>query len=251
MCLILLALDVVPERPWLLLGNRDEFHARPTADAAVWAGAPAVIGGRDREAGGSWLAVSRSGRFAAVTNVRSGIPARGPRSRGDLVADFVRGADAPEPYANAIFARRDDYGAFNLVVGNGAAAWGVSSVKHEPWRLAPGIHVLSNGAPEVRWPKTERLRADFGTLLKSGKMQDAALLDLLGDSSMPADGQLPDTGVGLDLERVLAPVFIRGERYGTRASTLTYARDDGTMVLHERRFGPLGAALGESRLTIS
>lgn len=248
MCLILLALDCVPERPWLLLGNRDEFHARPTAAAARWDNAPDVIGGRDLEAGGSWLAINRSGRFAAVTNVRSGIPARGPRSRGDLVAGFVRGTDAAEPYARGISARHDEYGPFNLVVGDGACVWGVSSAKHEPWRLLPGVHVLSNGAPDARWPKIERLRVDFERLLKNGKIQDAALLDILSDSSLPHDENLPETGVGIDLERLLAPVFIRGDSYGTRASTLAYAQTGGGMVLHERRFGPGGALLGESRL---
>ncbi len=249
MCLILLALDCVPQRPWLLLGNRDEFHARPTAAAAAWDDAADVIGGRDLQAGGSWLALNRNGRFAAVTNVRSGIPARGPRSRGDLVAGFVRGADTPQCYADGISARHDEYGPFNLVVGDGTAVYAVSSARHAPWRLLPGIHVLSNGAPDARWPKTQRLRTDFERMLKSGKMQDAALLDILGDSSVPSDDKLPETGVGIDLERLLAPVFIRGESYGTRASTLAYAQAGGGVVLNERRFGQAGAPLGESRLT--
>ncbi|MDR3388637.1 MAG: NRDE family protein [Rudaea sp.] len=250
MCLILLALDRVPQRPWLLLGNRDEFHARPTAAAAAWNGDPDVVGGRDLQAGGSWLAVNRNGRFAAVTNVRSGIPARGPRSRGDLVADFVRGGDAAASYAKSISSRREEYGPFNLIVSDGIAVWGVSSVKHDPWRFEPGIHTLSNGAPEVHWPKTQRLQAAFEASLKSGKATDAALLDLLGDTFQPLDADLPHTGVGLDLERLLAPVFIRGGHYGTRASTLAYARTDGTIVLDERRFGPAGMADGETSIEI-
>ena len=248
MCLILIALDCVSGRPWLLLGNRDEFHARQTAAAAAWDDAPDVIGGRDLQAGGSWLAINRNGRFAAVTNVRSGIPARGLRSRGDLVADFVRGTDAPEHYAQAISARHDEYGPFNLVVGDAAAVCGVSSAMHGPWRLPPGVHVLSNGAPDVQWPKTRRLRSDFEQLWRNGNLQDAALLDLLGDSTLPRDEDLPETGVGIDLERVLAPVFIRGESYGTRASTLAYAQASGGMIVRERCFGPGGALLGESRL---
>ena len=212
---------------------------RPTSSAAaIW------------KPGGSWLAINRSGRFAAVTNVRSGIPARGLLSRGDLVAGFVRGVETPEHYAHGISARHDEYGPFNLAVGDGEAVWGVSSVKHEPWRLPPGIHVLSNGAPDAHWPKTQRLRTDFERLWKNGKMQDAALLDLLGDATLPRDEELPETGVGIDLERLLAPVFIRGDSYGTRASTLVYAQAGGGMILHERRFGPGGALLGESRLTI-
>jgi uncharacterized protein with NRDE domain len=248
MCLILLAINCVPQRPWLLLGNRDEFHARPTAAAAPWDNEPNIIGGRDLEAGGSWLAINRNGRFAAVTNVRSGIPARGPRSRGDLVAGFVRGTETPQHYAGAISARHEEYGPFNLVIGDGAAVWGVSSAKHEPWRLLAGVHVLSNGAPDVRWPKTQRLRIDFERMLKNGKIQDAVLLDMLGDAALPRDEDLPDTGVGIELERLLAPVFIRGESYGTRASTLVYAQAGGGMILHERRFGPGGTPSGEARL---
>ena len=110
MCLILLALHAVPKRPWLLLGNRDEYHGRPSAPAAHWVDAPNVGGGRDLEAGGSWLAVTRDGRFAAVTNVRAGPPRRGRRSRGALVADFVRGADLPTISRNTLhrYAKNSD-----------------------------------------------------------------------------------------------------------------------------------------------
>src|SRR5437660_12089187 len=118
MCLLLLALHVVPDRPWLLLANRDEFHARPSAPAAFWVDRPDVFGGRDLVAGGSWLALSRSGRFAAVTNVRSGRPSAAPRSRGALVADFVQATIAADRYATTVAAEREHYGPFNLVVGD-------------------------------------------------------------------------------------------------------------------------------------
>ena len=261
MCLLLLALNTVPGRPWLLLGNRDEFHARPTAPAQAWAQTPAIVGGRDLKAGGSWLALHREGRYAAVTNVRSGLPASAPRSRGELVGDFVAGSAVPGDYAAAVAARRDDYGPFNLIVGDGSTACLVSSIDGQPTSLASGIHVFSNGLPAHEWPKMRRLREHFLALVRDRENHaaailgrtsqvDAALLDLLFDVEQPDDTDLPDTGIGIDLERRLAPIFIRGEAYGTRASTLAYARADGGLVLLERRFGPNAAPLGESLIEI-
>jgi uncharacterized protein with NRDE domain len=263
MCLILLALDVVPRRPWLLLGNRDEFHPRPSAAAETWDDAPDVIGGRDLEAGGSWLALNRNGRFAAITNVRSGKPRRGPRSRGELVAAFVRGAATPDSYAAETALHREEFGPFNFVVGDHTAVACASSLRSEAWSLGPGVHVLSNGPPDANWPKVLRLRDRFlalvagerdresvvaGAAFRESEPDDGALLDLLADDVQPPDDDLPETGVPFELERILAPVFIRGEQYGTRASTLAYARSDGRLVLHERRFGPGGVQAGETRI---
>jgi uncharacterized protein with NRDE domain len=250
MCLLLLALDVVPGRPWLLLGNRDELHARPSAAAQAWADAPDVVGGRDLQAGGSWLALNRNGRYAAVTNVRSGRPRSGARSRGELVAGFVRGEASAQHRAAEIAGHRGDYGPFNLILGDARSAWGVSSLEAEAWPMKRGIHVLSNGAPGVLWPKVRRLRERFAAHVQNGNFDDAVLLDLLADAQRPHDEELPDTGVGIELERFLAPIFIRGTDYGTRASTLAYAQGGAGAILNERRFGPDGVALGESRLTI-
>jgi uncharacterized protein with NRDE domain len=260
MCLLLLAFRVVPQHDWLLLGNRDEYHARATAPAQAWADDPQILGGRDLEAGGSWLAVRHNGRFAAVTNVRDGAARRGPRSRGDLVAAFVRGTVSPEKYVAAVATARAEYGPFNLIVGDRSVAAAASSLRAQAWPLAAGIHVFSNGPPETPWPKTRRLEALFGTLLQRGRVAvgtreqdadtpfDARLLDLLSDIDQPHDAELPQTGVGLQLERTLAPIFIRGTHYGTRASTLAYARDDRSITLVERRDGPDGVAQGETRV---
>ena len=248
MCLILLALHVVPNRPWLLLGNRDEYHGRPSAPAAQWDDAPDVFGGRDLEAGGSWLAVGRSNRFAAVTNVRAGPPIRGRRSRGGLVADFVRGNQSAHAYADNIAATRTEFGPFNFIAGDANSVWAASSLSESAWPFERGVHVLSNGPPHPRWPKAQRLADAFSRCVEENRYDDAALLDLLADTSVPEDDELPDTGIGLELEKFLSPIFIRGNEYGTRASTLAYACDDGTFVLNERRFGPRGMPEGETRL---
>jgi uncharacterized protein with NRDE domain len=235
----------------LLLGNRDEFHARPTASAQEWADAPGVFGGRDLLAGGSWLAASRSGRYAAVTNVRQPGAPPAPRSRGALVGDFVSATQLPSAYAATVARERAEYGPFNLVVGDMYGAYFVSSIDGAVCRLGDGIHAFSNGSLEDEWPKMRRLQEKFSTLLRSGNAEDSALLDLLYDGARPDDRDLPDTGIGLELERRLASIFVmpmtvHGDAYGTRASTLAYARAGGGFVLHERRFGVDALATGES-----
>ena len=265
MCLLLLALNRVPQRPWLLLGNRDEFHDRPTEPARAWADAPHIFGGRDLRAGGSWLAVHRNGRYAAVTNVRIGSQRPALRSRGELVGDFVAGASTVDEFLAHVAARRDQYGPFNLVVGNCRTAGFVSSIDGVVRALAPGVHAFSNGSPQDDWPKMHRLRTRFSALIAQKPADDSivdrqhadetfdrALLDLLFDTAQPDDGLLPDTGVGIDLERRLAPIFVmpidvRGEAYGTRASTLAYAGAN-SLTLRERRYDAAAKVTGESVL---
>jgi len=267
MCLLLLALNRVPQRPWLLLGNRDEFHGRPTAPAAVWDDAPLIAGGRDLTAGGSWLAVSHGGRYAAVTNVRAASQAPAPRSRGELVGDFVKGGVGADAYLCGIAARRNEYGPFNLIVGDAHGAGFVSSIDGAVRELEGGVHAFSNGSPQDDWPKMHRLRARFSALIderqkaiadlddaQAREQFDRALLDLLFDTVQPEDGALPDTGVGLVLERRLAPIFVmpidvRGESYGTRASTLAYAHA-GRVTLRERSFDAHASVSGETALVV-
>jgi len=255
-CLLLIAIDAVPGAPLLLLGNRDEYHARPSAPAAPWPEDARVAGGRDRVGGGAWLAVRSNGRFAAVTNLRSGIPAGAPRSRGALVRDFVLDDAAPAAFLRRLAGTVAEYGPFNLVLGNADVAFAFGSSDGQARALERGVHVVSNGPLYVHWPKTRRLEEGFagartGIDPATGapdRDSGTRWLDLLLDETQPADESLPDTGVGSELERRLAPVFIRGERYGTRASTLALRSADGSWRLRERRFGPGGRAAGETFL---
>ena len=248
MCLLLIAVRSVPDRPLLLLGNRDEFRARASAAAAPWTEDPRIVGGRDLVAGGGWLALRADGRFAAVTNVRSGLPATAPKSRGWLVRDFVLGAASPREFLEAVHADVESYGAFNLVAGDRSETWAYGTADTASRRLDEGVHVISNGRIGVHWPKTERLQRRFIEEIASRReIDDARLLDLLADEQQPADAALPDTGVGLDLERLLAPVFVRGSaHYGTRASTLAYVDQNGGASLRERVFEPEAEARPET-----
>jgi uncharacterized protein with NRDE domain len=238
MCLLLIAVRAVRAKPLLLLGNRDEHRARASADAAPWSEDARIVGGRDLVAGGSWLAVRADGRHAAVTNVRTGLPATAPRSRGWLVRDFMLGDTKPDDFLDAVHADVESYGAFNLVVGDRDSTWAYGTADTAPRRLDTGVHVISNGRIGVHWPKTEQLQRRFTELVLTSDPADDAMLDLLLDERQPSDAALPDTGVGIELERLLAPVFVRGSaQYGTRASTLAYLGSDGSAGVHERMFG--------------
>ena len=239
MCLLLIAVRAVPGKPLLLLGNRDEYRERASAAAAPWSEDPRIVGGRDLVAGGSWLALRDDGRHAAVTNVRTGLPATAPGSRGWLVRDFMLGDATPRDFLDAVHADVESYGAFNLVVGDRESTWAYGTAEAAPRRLDDGVHVISNGRIGVHWPKTERLQQRFvEAIASSGPDDDARLLDLLLDQQQPADAALPETGVGLELERLLAPVFVRGSaHYGTRASTLAFTTARGGASLSERTFG--------------
>jgi uncharacterized protein with NRDE domain len=249
MCLLLIAINSTPGMPLLLLGNRDEFHARASTPAQVWGDDARVVGGRDLVAGGSWLALRNDGRFAAVTNLRTGVPATAPKSRGWLVRDFVSGDTSPHDFLEELRRTAGDYGPFNLVLGDRDGALALSSADSSIRKLTAGVHVISNGAIGVHWPKTERLQRRFEEWVgcATGVIDEAYLLDLLHDDTQPADALLPDTGVGLELERRLAPIFIHGDTYGTRASTLVVRRADGALILRERRFGPTPEVNGASR----
>lgn len=249
MCLIACAFRAHPDYALILAGNRDEFHDRATAPAGPWVEDPQVLGGRDLVAGGSWLALSGRGRLAAVTNVRR---MEGPRpgapSRGALVTDFVCGTATADSASVALLTHAADYAGFNLLL------WDRHSLEYlsnqpTPRRetLPPGVYGLSNAALDTPWPKLARLRAAMAAV--AGQQRDAeSLLEALADRQPGDDTALPDTGVGIELERFLSPPFISDSRYGTRASTLVLVPYAGPAQLIERRFGPEGHWLGERRL---
>jgi uncharacterized protein with NRDE domain len=218
MCLIVLAWQAHPDYPLVLAANRDEFYRRATAPARFWPEAPQVLAGRDLVAGGTWLGVTRGGRFAALTNYREPGAAPGARSRGLLVSGFLESDAAPMAYAEGVMAEAAHYGGFNLLVGAGDELVVLSNRGTAPRRLAPGVHALSNHLLDTPWPKVEKARAGLGAQLAAPQVD--GLLQLLADDNVAPDARLPDTGVGLDLERMLSPLFIRSPQYGTRASTV-------------------------------
>jgi len=237
MCLIVVGWRVHPDYPLVVAANRDEFYARPSAALARWPEAPGIIGGRDLEAGGTWLGITDRGRFAAVTNVREPGMAKGKRSRGALTRDFLIAELSASDYAAKIDGR--DYSGFNLLLGDGESLVYCSNRDGPPRRLVPGIYGLSNHLLDSPWPKLVAARQRFSAALP-GLPDEAAFFELLADQAIVADENLPTTGVPVEWERLLSAIFVKSENYGTRASTLAWQRADGTVTVHEQSFGPQG-----------
>lgn len=244
MCLITFAWDTHPAFRLVVAANRDELHARPAAPAHWWEDAPDVLAGRDLREGGTWMGITRGGRFAAVTNYRDpGFAQKADApSRGALVADFLRGAADAEAYAHDLAMRAAAYNRFNLLVGDDGGLFYVSNRADGVRRLQPGVYGLSNALLDTRWPKVVRAKAAMADALRRADSAadgwESGLWELLADHVIAADDDLPDTGVGAERERLLSAPFIRGDVYGTRASTVLTVARDGQARLVERSVRP-------------
>lgn len=261
MCLIALGWRMRPDMPLLVIANRDELHRRPTAPLAFWPDAPTVLAGRDLQSGGTWMGVTRDGRFAALTNFRNPSAQRtDARSRGLLVSGFLTGPASAPDYADTLRRSGNDYNGFNLLLCDGSSLVWIGhpgNGEFDVRRLEPGLHAVSNHLPGTPWPKL--VKALDGLARMSGKPEaDAApafdaLADpafaLLADDTPADDARLPDTGVGIEWERRLSPVFIRGDEYGTRSGTLLQLTDRRLFV-EERRYGCDGRYQGASRFNL-
>jgi uncharacterized protein with NRDE domain len=241
-CLIIFAHRGRRDLPLVVAANRDEFYARPTAAAAPWPDTPKIIGGRDLRAGGSWLGITHSGRWAAVTNYREPPIARPEaRSRGHLVADFLRGQLCPADYLTGLAPHAAEFNGFNLLVGDlDTVRWFSNRAGDHPLHdrdLEPGVYGLSNHLLDTPWPKVELGRADLERALDRGADPDTILEGLL-DRTLAADADLPSTGLALAHERVLSSRFISGNDYGTRSSTVIRIGPRGRGLLLERSFLP-------------
>lgn len=241
MCLILFAWQVDSRFPLIVAANRDEFFRRPTAVADFWTQAPDVLAGRDIEAGGTWMGVTRQGRFSALTNYRDPQQMQTNRpSRGKLVADFLTGSDSPEVYLkqNALYGQSCN--GYNLLVGDRNSLWWSSNVTQESRALEPGIYGVSNHLLDSPWPKVGAGRTALETALT--RLPDTReLFELLMDPTIHADDALPETGVGLEWERMLSAAFIRippaSPTYGTRSSTVLLVGAEGTTTYDEITWG--------------
>lgn len=247
MCLVAIAWRAHPDYPLIVAGNRDEFHERPTAPAAWWEDLPHVLGGRDLVAGGSWLALSRAGRFAVVINDPRRPPApQRTASRGALVRDYVAGDRASGRFLDGVAVNEHRYAGFSLLLGTPVQVRGfVTSRNGAPhrWTLKPGVTVLSNSPLDEPSPKVGFLQETLDALLVGSVLERKSIFASLGRREpVPADDTVTTIG---------RTPFIVGERYGTRASTLLTVDAAGTCDFEERRFGPSGTPSGTTRETFA
>jgi uncharacterized protein with NRDE domain len=245
MCLILLAWQVHPDYPLVLAANRDEFYRRPTTPAEWWSGSPTILAGRDLEAGGTWLGVTRRGAFAALTNFRAPEQHRADApSRGQLVPQLLDGTHSAAERLRRLQAEGPRYNGFNLLWAEQGELIVYESVPQRTRRLGAGIYGLSNHLLDTPWPKVEQAKSRLASALRA-LPEEAALLGLLRDDEPAPDEQLPRTGVSQAWERLLSSAFIHAPDYGTRCSTLLRLSRTGEMWFRELTWGAQGQPAGE------
>jgi len=240
MCLLLIALHAHPEYRLIIAANRDEFYDRPAAPAHFWKEAPSLLAGKDLRGGGAWLGITKKGRVAALTNVRNpSLFKDGAPTRGKLVSSFLKEDESPPDYLNKIDRNGRDFNGFNLIAGDVAHLWWYSNRSDKVVAVPSGVHGLSNHFLDTPWPKVTFGKRGLSKLLSNEEDPSPLLFfDLLSDRTCPFDGDLPDTGVGLEWERILSPVFIKSPTYGTRCSTVITIDNRGGVTFLEKTFYP-------------
>jgi uncharacterized protein with NRDE domain len=242
MCLNAIAWQAHPDYPLVVAANRDEWRDRPALPAHWWEDRPGLLAGRDLQAGGTWMGITRGGRFAAVTNFRDPSERRSTAlSRGALVTEFLIGSDSPPAFLAGLAGRAAQYNGFNLLAGDGGMLCYFGSRDGVVRSVAPGVHALSNHLLDEPWPKVAKAREAMRSSVADG---DEPLFAMLSDASPAPDHALPDTGVGLERERWLSSILITGETYGTRASTVLRVDARGAARVEERTRDSSGAVTG-------
>jgi len=250
MCLLIFAHRTDARRPLVVAANRDEFHHRRTAPSRFWPECPDLLAGRDLEQGGTWMGITRGGRFAAVTNYRD--PARtapAPRSRGELPLGFLRERCTPEAFLEDLRGRADDYAGFNLLVGDGDGLWYFTNstpvAQRDALQLEPGIYGLSNARLDTPWPKVELGRQRLRSLFESGGMSHDALAAVVGDRRMAPPQALHRQGLGSDMDQLLSAQFIVTSSYGTRSSTSLWLDEQARVHWRETSYDAAGLVTGQ------
>ncbi|RBW69437.1 NRDE family protein [Bacillus taeanensis] len=237
MCLILFAHRVHPIYPLIVAANRDEFYNRPTKEAHFWDDHPDILAGRDLKQMGTWMGVTTTGRFAALTNYRELVELDiNKQSRGEIVSNFLAGSDCSSHYLQTLAKKKEQYEGFNIIVGDRNELWYYSNRTNEPIKLEPGIYGLGNSLINTPWPKVVIGKQLFQNAISERMVDQEQLFEALANVEQPTDNLLPNTGVGEEWERKLAPLFIKTENYGTRASTVLTVSNDGNVIFTERTF---------------
>jgi uncharacterized protein with NRDE domain len=235
MCLIFIALHHHPNYKLIVAGNRDEFYNRKTEAANYWIDYPQILGGRDLEAGGTWLGMTKSGKISMLTNYRdlSNINPAAP-SRGQLVSDYLKFDVTAESYMNEIEKNGKAYNGFNLILGGPEKLWYYSNYREGVTKLTPGLYGLSNHLLESPWPKVLRGKQEIAPALRQQIVDPEQLFEILYDDHLADDDKLPNTGLPLERERALSSMFIKTPNYGSRCSTVVLVDRSNEVFFAER-----------------
>lgn len=238
MCIVNFHYKDHPNYKLIVLANRDEFYARPTEEAHFWEDEANILAGRDLEAKGTWLGVTKTGRFASLTNIRdASIHQSFPTSRGALVTNFLKGTSSPKEYLSELSLQAENYAGFNLIVGDDRGLFYLNNREKKLVPIEAGTHSLSNHFLNTPWPKVVRGRERLRNYVMSVEEVDKESLFEIGmDSELARDEDLPSTGVPFDLERKLSPLFIKTENYGTRSITVLTIDRSNVLKFSERSF---------------
>ena len=239
MCLINFNFQDHSKYKLIVAANRDESYARPTASAHFWEDEALILAGRDLLQGGTWLGITKNGRFAALTNyLDPSLPIIGRFSRGDIVRQYLTTDVEPLDFIRRLAEDRSLYDGFNIIVGNGDQLIHYNNILDETNVISPGTHSLSNHTLNTPWPKvvTGKKRLSEYVSTNQNSIDMDSLFDILSDHTIAEDNKLPETGVGLEIERVLSPLFIKSPNYGTRSSTVVLIDRENNVSFAERVF---------------
>ncbi len=242
MCLLLIANLIHPDYKLIIAANRDEFYSRPALPADFWDDHPELLAGKDIEAGGTWLGITKSGRFSAITNFRdfhNPVKENAP-SRGKLTSDFLLTLDDPISYTKKIQQNSFDYNGYNLVYGIKNELYYFSNQTNLEIKLETGIYGLSNALLDTPWPKIKKGKKRFEEVINEDKLSLENLFSILNDTEKADDKLLPDTGIELEREKALSSIFIKTPSYGTRCSTVLLIDNDDNVNFIEMTYHPEG-----------
>mgnify|MGYP003808180431 CR=1 FL=1 len=235
MCLIFISIHDHPQYKLIVAANRDEFYARKTAALSEWHDHPGIIGGRDLQAQGTWMAMAREGKIGMVTNYRDlkNIDPHAP-TRGHLVTDYLIHGQGAEAYLKEVHLKASRYNGFSLVVGSADELFFYSNYQSKILKLGPGLYGLSNHLLDTPWPKVERGKKKMSVALSTPKVDPAVLFEVLRDEEVAPDSQLPNTGLDIGRERALSAMFIKSPNYGSRCSTVVLVDIENNVSYTER-----------------
>lgn len=247
MCLVIFAYDCHPRYRLIVAANRDEFYERPALPAGYWPDNPGLLAGRDQKEGGTWMGITTLGRFAVLTNYRDPNRFKAERkSRGHLVKNYLTSNLEPNTYIDTLGNTTADYNGFNLLFGSTDKLFYYSNQDCRLQPIEAGVHGLSNALLDDPWPKVVKGRTALEKTIRQESFEMDDLYAMMTDREQPSDQNLPQTGVGLEMERILGPAFVSSPNYGTRVTTLLLVDRQGRLQYHERSFVPLkGTISGE------